>query len=318
MARPLRIQYPGAFYHITSRGNERKEIFKSKGDRTKFLSYLESASERYDAVVQAYCLMDNHYHLLLETPRSNLSQILHHINGAYTTYFNVKRSRSGHLFQGRFKAILVEKDEYCQELSRYIHLNPVRARVAMIPEEYAWSSYRFFIGLKGNPSWLKNDSILGYFDRDLKIAQRLYRNFVEKSLGKDLEDPLKNVFASTFLGKEGFISWAKEKWIPYKNVDVRNVSVLKELMSKPSFEKIDEIVELIVGRESRLFKKFCLYASQQVAGFPLKEIGANYHMRGSAVSKSNHRFKQEISMDKNLKKIEKEIRNRIKMSNVET
>ena len=129
LARPLRIQYPGAFYHVTSRGNERKAIFKNKRDREKFLSYLESASERYDAVIHTYCLMDNHYHLILETPRSNLSQILHHINGAYTTYFNVKRGRSGHLFQGRYKAILVEKDAYCQELSRYIHLNPVRACV---------------------------------------------------------------------------------------------------------------------------------------------------------------------------------------------
>ncbi len=311
MARPLRIQYPGAFYHITSRGNERKAIFKSKRDRTKFLSYLESASERYDAVIHAYCLMENHYHLLLETPRSNLSQILHHINGAYTTYFNVKRNRAGHLFQGRYKAILVEKDAYCQELTRYIHLNPVRARVAERPAEYTWSSYRYFIGLKESPRWLKDDSILGYFDKDRKIAQRLYRNFVEKGLGKDLEDPLKDVFASTFLGKEEFVSWAKEKWIAYKNADVRNVPVLKRLMSKPSFEKIDEIVESVVGRENRLFKKFCLYSSHQVVGFPLKETGAYYHMRGSAVSQSSRRFKQEISKDKKLKQIEKEIRNRI-------
>ncbi len=312
MARPLRIQYPGAFYHVTSRGNERKAIFKSNRDRTKFLSYLESASERYDAVINAYCLMDNHYHLLLETPRSNLSQIFHHINGAYTTYFNVKRNRSGHLFQGRYKAILVEKDAYCQELSRYIHLNPVRAGVAKRPSEYIWSSYRYFIGLKESPVWLKDDSILGYFDKDRGMAQHLYWDFVEKGLGKDFEDPLKEVFASTFLGKGEFISWAKEKWIAYKNADARNVPVLKRLMSKPSFERIDEIVESVVGRENRLFKKLCLYASHHMVGFPLKETGAYYHMRGSAVSQSSRRFKQEISKDKNLRRIEKEIRNRIK------
>ena len=136
MARPLRITYPGAFYHITSRGNERKSVFKSRQDRIRFLGYLCSASERYDAVVHAYCLMDNHYHLLLETPSGNLPQIMRHINGAYTTYFNVKRSRSGHLFQGRYKSILVEKDEYAKELSRYIHLNPVRANMVAVPEEY--------------------------------------------------------------------------------------------------------------------------------------------------------------------------------------
>jgi len=127
MARPLRITYPGAFYHETSQGYERKDVFKSKRDREKFLEYFESATKRYNAVIHVFCLMDNHYHLLLETPSGNLPQIMQHINGAYTTYFNVKRGRFGHLFQGRYKAILVDIDEYAKELSRYIHLNPVRA-----------------------------------------------------------------------------------------------------------------------------------------------------------------------------------------------
>jgi len=129
MARPLRIEFAGASYHITARGNERKDIFKSVRDRDRFLSCLESATERYGAVVHAYCLMTNHYHLLLATPSGNLSQIMRHINGAYTMYFNTKRKRSGHLFQGRYRGILVEADEYAKELSRYIHLNPVRAGI---------------------------------------------------------------------------------------------------------------------------------------------------------------------------------------------
>lgn len=112
MARPLRIEYPGAFYHVTSLGNEQKDVFKSRRDREQFLNYLESAVVRYGAVVHSYCLMSNHYHLLLETPSGNLSQVMRHINGAYTTYFNVKRKRIGHLFQGRYKAILVEADAY--------------------------------------------------------------------------------------------------------------------------------------------------------------------------------------------------------------
>jgi len=123
MPGPLRIEYPGAFYHVTSRGNERKAIFKSRRDREKFLEYLESASQRYAAIIHIYCLMDNHYHLPIETPSGNLAQIKQHINGAYTTYFNVKRKRSGHLFQGRYRSILVEADAYAKELSRYIHLN---------------------------------------------------------------------------------------------------------------------------------------------------------------------------------------------------
>ena len=145
MARPLRIEYSGAFYHVTSRGNERKAVYKSQRDREKFFSYLESATERYGAVVHIFCLMDNHYHLLIETPSGNLSQIMHHINGAYTTYFNTKRERSGHLFQGRYRAILIEVDEYAKELSRYIHLNPVRAGIAENPEEYRWSSCQYYM-----------------------------------------------------------------------------------------------------------------------------------------------------------------------------
>ena len=120
MARPLRITYFGAFYQITSRGNERKAILKNRADRRKFLAYLKSATERYSAAIHCYCLMDNHYHLLLETPAGNLPQIMRHINGAYTTYFNIKRDRSGHLFRGRYKAILVEKDAYAKELSRHL------------------------------------------------------------------------------------------------------------------------------------------------------------------------------------------------------
>ena len=160
MSRPLRICFPGAFYHITSRGNERKDVFKSKSDKEKFLEYLESAVLRYKGVIHIYCMMSNHYHLLLETPSGILSQIMRHINGAYTNYFNKKRNRSGHLFQGRYKGVLVDIDEYAQELSRYIHLNPVRANMVEAPEQYAWSSYRYYTGFKKPPKWLKTDFIL--------------------------------------------------------------------------------------------------------------------------------------------------------------
>ena len=143
MGRPLRIEFPGAHYHVTSRGNEQKDIFKSKADREQFLGYLESAVSRYGAVIHAWCLMTNHHHLLLETPLANLSQIMRHINGAYTNYFNTKRKRVGHLFQGRYKAILIEADAYLLELSRYIHLNPVKAKIVSRLEDYPWSSYLY-------------------------------------------------------------------------------------------------------------------------------------------------------------------------------
>src|SRR4030067_689107 len=206
VSRPLRIEYPGAFYHVTSRGNERKMVFQSTRDREKYLSYLESAHQRYGAIIHTYCLMGNHYHLLLETPRGNLSQILHHINGAYTTYFNIKRSLFGHLFQGRFKGILVDKDAYCKELSRYIHLNPVRAGMVKTPLEYPWSSYRYFIGKDKKPEWVTTEFVLGDFGGEGRIGFRRYREYVERGETKELRNPFKSVIASTLLGGKDFIN----------------------------------------------------------------------------------------------------------------
>jgi putative transposase len=164
--RPLRIEYPGAFYHVTSRGNEQQDVFKSQKDRERFLAYIESAVVRYGAIVHTWCLMRNHSHLLLETPWGNLSQIIRHINGAYTTYVNVKRKRVGHLFQGRYQAILVEADACAVELSRSMPLNPVRAGMVARPEHYPCSSSRSSIGQCPTPAWLKTDFILGSCGRN--------------------------------------------------------------------------------------------------------------------------------------------------------
>ena len=150
--------------------------------------------------------MSKHYYLLLETPLGNLSQIMRHINGAYTTYFNVKRKRAGHLFQGRYKAILVEADAYALELSRYMHLNPVRAKMVAKPEDYPWSSYRSYIGDSMTPAWLKTDFILGYIGGNALMATTMYRRFVEDLLGRDYDSPLNGTVASTVFGREEFVN----------------------------------------------------------------------------------------------------------------
>lgn len=307
MARPLRLEYPGAFYHVTSRGNEKKAIFMSNRDRGKFLSYLESASNRYGAVVHAYCLIDNHYHLLLETPRGNLSQILHHINGAYTAYFNTRMKRSGHLFQGRYKGLLVEKDPYSQELSRYIHLNPVRARLVERPSAYRWSSYRSYVGQEEKPLWLRTESILGYFGEKKSSAQRNYQKFVEGTIEDSTEDPFREVYASTVLGSSEFVEWVKRKLIPPGISDSRNVPALRQLVEKPSLERIEGIVESVMGRGDSFFKKFCICVSHQYGGFSLKEIGRYYGMRDSAVSQSSRRFKEKVLENKRLTRLMTEI-----------
>ena len=213
MARPLRIEYPGAFYHVSSRGNESKDIFRDEKDRGRFLSYLESAVIRYKALIHAYCLMNNHYHLLISTPAGNLSQIIRHINGAYTVYFNKRHHRIGHLLQGRYKAILVEADEYAGELSRYIHLNPVRAGIVTLPEGYPWTSYLNYTGKKKAPGWQTTDWLLGYFGKTQAEAQKKYRAFVEAKIGVAGGDPLKEAKASTILGRTEFIEEITVKYI---------------------------------------------------------------------------------------------------------
>lgn len=317
MARPLRITYPGAFYHVTSRGNERKDVFKSKRDRERFLEYLESASQRYDAVVHAYCLMGNHYHLLMETPSGNLPQIMRHINGAYTTYFNVKRQRSGHLFQGRYKAILIDIDEYAEELSRYIHLNPVRARMVETPEEYEWSSYQYYIGKQKPPEWLHIDFILGYFGEKVSLAQKQYQQFVDMLDNKEYESPLMEVVSSTILGAPDFIAFIKDRYLAGKKPD-KDLPALKELSEKPSMGDILDEVEYVFDGDRALARNIKLYLCQRYTGEKLKDIGKHFGIGESGVSQACRRVAQRIDRDKKLKRKIGKIEKKLIMSRMKT
>jgi len=315
MARPLRIEYEGAFYHVTARGNERKEIFKDDRDREKFLKYVQSAVERYDGRVHVYCLMSNHYHLLLETPSGNLSQIMRHINGSYTTYFNIKRNRSGHLFQGRYKAILVDKDEYAGELSRYIHLNPVRAKMTERPEDYEWSSYRSYVG-KANPlKWLTADFILGYFGREGKDARRKYEEFVNALIGREYDSPLKKAVAASILGRLAFVEEIKERYLGERR-EGRDMPALAELKRGPSYEEIWNRVRKVIDDDQVLAKKAALYISHRYSGRPLREIGRKCGISESGVSQASCRFRKVLEDNRTLEKKVKMISEGLGLSNV--
>ena len=312
MARPLRIEYPGAFYHVTARGNEQKDIFKSRRDREQFLSYLESAAVRYGAVIHAYCLMSNHYHLLLETPTGNLSQIMRHINGAYTTYFNIKRKRAGHLFQGRYKAILVEADSYATELSRYIHLNPVRVGMVVTPEEYEWSSYRDYIGERNAVEWVKNYFILGYFGKKAEDARKKYRLFVNDLLNRDYESPLMATVASSILGDADFIQEITESHLSDKEVD-RNLPSLRELSKGVLIEKILAGTPAVISNDN-LARQAKLYLCHRYSGATLKEIGVRFGMGESGVSQASRRFAMRIKDDAKLRKLIEKVESRMRLS----
>ena len=234
MARPLRIEYPGAVYHITSRGNEKKPVFKDDEDRETFLRILTHVNKRYHWLCHAYCLMDNHYHLLVETPDGNLSLGMRQLNGVYTQAFNKRRNRTGHLFQGRYKAILIQKDSHLLEVCRYVVLNPIRAGMVEKPEDWKWSSYRATAG-KGQPHpCLTIDWVLGQFSRTRAKAEKEYRQFVKWGIGK--ETIWNEVKGQSILGEDDFVDSLSDHLKRHK--DVPEIPKSQRFADRPELDKL--------------------------------------------------------------------------------
>jgi len=202
MVRPIRIEYEGATYHVFSKGNREEYIFDDE-DKKYFLTCLEKGAEKYNVDVFAYCIMGNHYHLLIQTREANLSSFMHYLGSSHASHIARKGWR-GHVFAGRYKSICVEKEEYLLVLSRYIHLNPVRAGLVERPEDYPWSSYFWYLEESETPSWLKREWLLDYFGNYANARER-YRDFVEADLGSPSAFPKNRVFAQAVLGSQEFL-----------------------------------------------------------------------------------------------------------------
>jgi len=317
MARPLRLQYSGALYHITARGNERKNIYRTDEDRHVFLALLAQAIERYRLILHAYILMDNHYHLLLETTEANLSLAMRHLNGGYTTYFNRSHNRIGHLFQGRYKAILVEKESYLLELSRYIHLNPIRAKMKFKLDQYPWSSYQDYIGSRKVPAWLNREPVLKSMNERTYRAQSAYKNFVEEGIREGVERPWENLMAQVVLGGEAFVRSIQAR---LKGKKDREVPSLRQLAERPSWEAIARKVEevgakweaLRTGRRSDPKRAVMIYLGRERGGMSLKDLGKRVGLKESSVSQTAgrvSRLRQENKeWERALVKIEQSLR----------
>jgi putative transposase len=273
MTRPLRIEYDGAVYHVTTRGNARGKIFRSDEERDLFLIVLGSVIRRYHWICYGYCLMDNHYHLLIETPEGNLSSGMRQVNGLYTQRFNRQHHRVGHLFQGRYKAILVEKESHLLELCRYIVLNPVRAKRVRHPREWKWSSYRMTIGEK-EEGFVNSEWVLGQFGRgNQKEAVKRYETFVLEGI-KQPSSPWDTLRGQIFLGGKEFVEGLQERL----KSEEANKEIPKEqrLAGRPSLKEI-------IGRGIDRDKK--IYQACQKYGYRLKEIGDYLKLHYTTVSK---------------------------------
>lgn len=242
MARPLRLDHAGGIWHITSRGNERRRIFRSDDDRRAFLSYLGRAAGRAGWIVHDYKLMPNHYHLVIETPEPTLSKGMHWLNGCYAMWFNRKHKRVGHLFQGRFNGILVESGEYLLEVSRYVVLNAVRARLVREAKDDPWSSYRARAGYEPPPPWLEVDALLDQIHPDRAEAQRIYRKMIETV--ERIPSPWPRVSGQMYLGSEAFLNRVRERLAEKLWSDEHPLN-----MRKPRRPDIEKILD-VVARES--------------------------------------------------------------------
>jgi putative transposase len=206
MARPLRIQFPGALYHVMSRGNEKQAIVRDDIDRAKRVDWLRRTVEIYGWRLHAFALMTNHEHLFVETPEANLSSGMQYLGGSYTSYFNWRYKRSGHLFQGRFKAHLVQTEGYFRQVSRYIHLNPVRAGMIDLPQDYQWSSYSGYAQARRAVAWICYDRVLSEFGDDLSEARQAYGRFVQAGIDNPPSSPLSKAVGGLLLGSAGFVA----------------------------------------------------------------------------------------------------------------
>ena len=323
MSRPLRIEYPGAWYHVMNRGAGKKNIFHNDLDRNLFLKSLRQSSKRCGAEIHGYCLMSNHYHLLVHTPLGNLSKVMRYINGQYTQKFNTANHTDGPLFRGRYKSILVDSEKYLLTLSRYIHLNPVEAKIVTHPEQYKWSSYQAYIGWQKNPEWLITEDILTKFGDQEPI--KLFQQFTDEGIDDETRKFYKRKRLKAILGGKEFTKTISEQYLKDASID-REIPELNKVKycCPPTIEKIIKNVAdyYNMDREALLISKRGLENIPRLIGIHLAvelstknltEIGKHFNNSNySTISKSNRRFIITLKENPILDKAVNELANRIR------
>ncbi len=325
MSRPLRIEYPGAWYHVMNRGRRRENIFLDRADYESFIKVLQETSEGWNLKIAAYCLMSNHYHLLVQTPDGNISRSMRHINGVYTQRFNRCHSKDGQLFRGRFRAVLVDGDSHLLEVLRYIHRNPLRAGLAK-GLDYPWSSHQGYMSPARKWEWLYKDILLTMLSGEKKKEKSAYADFVSKGEPEEIARfySLKNL--PSMLGGDAFRAWVKEKF--------RSMSFLEEIPESrglaPTADAIISAVcehfkvkgtELATSRRGteNLPRDVAIYLVRRYCRETLADVGKHFAIRNySTVSSAVERIKARKEKDRSLQQHLKEIGEKLAKSQQQT
>jgi putative transposase len=280
MSRPLRIEFAGAFYHVMSRGVAKRDIVVDDVDRRTRLKRLRKTVEIYGWQLQAFVLMDNHEHLFLQTPEPNLSAGMQHLNGSYSTEFNRRHQRVGHLLQGRFRAEIVEDTSYAREVSRYIHLNPVRAGLTTRPEDWPWSSCAGYFSLDDQLPWVTYEQALCQFSTNPVDARLAYRRFVYSVIDSEIPAPWENAVGGLILGSESFVESIQDHLESYPNDPA--VPQLHSLKQRPDLARICNVVARHLGdqpeawthgtRSDGIGRQLAAYIARRVYGYPATEV----------------------------------------------
>ncbi len=332
MARPLRIEKAGGWYHVTARGNKRKRIYRDDRDRQHFLELIEEMVLRFRVRLHCYVLMDDHYHLLMELTEANLSRAVQWLNVSYSVWFNRRRNRSGRLFQGRFKSVAVDPDEWGLVLSRYLHLNPVRVKALSLSKAnrqarrvglsaapnarevrrrmeilrgYRWSSYRAYIGLVEAPRWLECQSVLGLGGGAKAKQRRRYRDDIERSVREGWEaSPWESVREQVVLGGAAFLRQLKQK---IKGNKQERRGARRRLAERPAFADVVRAIEKVKGRKWAEFRDeygdtgrdLALYLGRRLCGLKLTALAKEAEIRNYGVVATNvRRYQLRLERDR--------------------
>jgi len=326
MARPLRIQYPNAWYHVMNKARQGQTVFPVREDKLAFVYLLKDTAVMFNLNIAAWCLMETHYHLLVQTPEANLARCMRHINGVYTQKYNARHGCDGTLFRGRYKSILVDADNYLLELVRYIHRNPLRAGLVEKLSQYNWSSHKAYLSRSEKWDWVYKNFILGMLANSRKAQLGKYKRFVGKQDSAEICKIFESMRLPSLIGEKTFMDWVKETF--FKGRIDHNIPQSKNLA--PSKHEILNMVciyyrvdeqEIHLSRRGKenLPRDVAMYLMRSIGGERLLCIGEVMGLRSySSVSTAVNRIKKKLPTDRKLEKDIRLIREMIKKGQAKT